>query len=340
MFRRSRHRTLLEQLVGASGELTPWIWARWIVYQTFRAEDTDTQTHDRLSEAMRDAGDAFHDDLVQRAYETGGDPIKVAARVLGESWAYHQLAAYEYGALSSFLDEHASGDLVENSDLARSWVDAEMGGYRVEGRGGPCALTLRCLDTDEAIDVLDLGAASLAGAEGCVIGRLVPSGTSPRLMFDIAPLGVDEATARGVAEARDDGWADVVMTAIDSGRLHGGDLLREDYELMTDVLSLGLLEFGTKPTDLPRVMQQLYDGRDEVGRAAFRILRSASAGELADTAAPYVAAAVLNVHAWAEARRAILAPGQSDTWSRWAELTPEPARARLLRFAAETAAKA
>lgn len=130
------------------------------------------------------------------------------------------------------------------------------------------------------------------------------------------------------------------MVAMEAGRLDGGDLLREDYELMTDVLSRGLLESGTRPADLWWVMRQLRDGRDEVGRAAFRILTSASTGALEDTAAPYVAAAVLNVHAYAEARRVILAPGHGEQWSRWAELVPDPARARLRGYADQTAAVA
>jgi hypothetical protein len=63
------------------------------------------------------------------------------------------------------------------------------------------------------------------------------------------------------------------------------------------------------------------------------VLRSAAAGGLEDRAAPYVAAAVLNVHAYAEAQRAILAPGQGEQWRHWAELVPGPARGRRRGFA-------
>ncbi len=340
MFRRSRHRAMLEQLVAVTGELTPWVWARWIVYQSFRSEDPHTATGEQLRRARVDAVESFHADLMETAYDEGRDPIKVLARVMGDSWAFHQLAVHEYGVLASFLDELAGGELEEQAGLARSWVGAAMGGYRIEGRRRACTLAVRDLGRDQLHDVLDLGAAGVIGPGRCVIGRLVPSGTTPALMFDIAPLAVDDTTAREVAGSAGDGWADALMVAIDTGRLEGGDLLRADYELMTDVLSLSLLEFGTKPTDLARVMSQLADGRDEVGRAAFRILRSASTGALDEAAAPYVAAAVLNVRGYAEAQRAILAPGQRAHWLRWAELTPDPARARLLRFADVTAAVA
>jgi hypothetical protein len=344
MFRRSRHRALLQQLVGAAGELTPWAWARWVVYQALRAEDEGSDASDRLRLARADACETFHFDLLAAAYDEGGDPVKVVARVMGESWVFHQLAAYDYGVLASYLDELAGDELKEQGALARSWVGTPMGGYLLEGRSGPCALAVRDLETDEELELLDLGSAALGGPEGCVIGRLVPSGTTPGLMFDTAPLGVDELTAREVATDVDgsegDRWADAVLSAIEEGRLDPGDLLREDYELLTDVLSIGLLEFGTRPTDLWRVMDQLHRGRDEIGRAAFRVLRSAAAGELGDDAAPYVAAAVLNVHAYAEAQRAILAPGQGEQWRHWAELVPEPARARLRGFADRTEAAA
>lgn len=340
MFGRSRHRVLLEQLVAAPGELTPWIWARWIVYQALRAEEATTRTGRLLRRAMHDAGDTFHSDLMDRAYDAGGDPVKVAARVAGESWGFHQLAAYDYAVLAAFLDELADGDLQREAGLARSWVGATMGGYRVEGRAGACTLAVRDLGRDRVLDVLDLGAARLTGPEGCVIGRLVPSGTSPSLMFDTAPLPVDELTARDVAGSTGDRWADALMVAIETGRLDGADLLRQDYELMSDVRGLSLLEFGTRPTDLARVMSQLADGRDEIGRAGFRILRSASEGTLDEAAAPYVAAAVLNAHAHDQAQRSILASGQQALWLGWAELSPEPARGRLLRFADRTAAAA
>jgi hypothetical protein len=362
MFQRSRHRALLEQLVAASGELTPWAWARWIVYQALRAEDPGTRTSRLLRGARSDALTSFHTDLMQAAYDERRDPVKVAARVMGESWASHQLATYEYGVLTSFLDELAGGELEQQAGLARSWADAPMGGYRIEGPGierpsierpsierpsierssqevrrRVCTVTVRDLGSDQTHDVLDLGSSVVPGPGRCVLGRLVPSGTRPRRMFDTVPLAVDEDTARKVARSTGDSWADALLAAIASGRLDGGDLLREDYELMSDVPPLSLLEFGTRPTDLARAMSDLMNGRDEVGRAAFRILRSASTGALDDAAAPYVASAVLNVRGYAEAQRAILAPGQHAHWLRWAELTPDPAQARLLRFAEQTA---
>lgn len=330
---------MLEQLVGVADELTPWIWARWIACQAIRSEDEGSRTGALLRLAMRDAVESFHRDLMDAAYEEGGDPIQVVASVMGESWVAHQFAVHDYHALASFLDEFAEGVLAEHAELARSWVGAQMGGYRLERATAPCALTAIDLASDEPAEVLDLGAAGPGGPDRWVIGRLVPSGTTPALMFDTSPLVVDERTAREVAEVREQPgeWAEAVLDALDDDRMKPAQLMREGYELLTDVLSLDLVEFGTPRLELARVMTQLRDGRDEVGKAAFRVLRSAVDGSLDDAAAPYVAAAVLNVHAYGEAQRAILAAGQQVWWTHWAERVPDPARGRLLAFARATA---
>ena len=57
-------------------------------------------------------------------------------------------------------------------------------------------------------------------------------------------------------------------------------------------------------------MQQLREGRDEVGRAAYRILRDAVHGEFGgDEKAAYVGAAALNVHAFVQAKEDLTSSG-------------------------------
>jgi hypothetical protein len=108
-----------------------------------------------------------------------------------------------------------------------------------------------------------------------------------------------------------------------------GRLLREDYEVTSDVPELELVRFGTEPRELSRVMAQLREGRDEVGRASYRILRRALLGTIDAADAAFVAAAVQNPHAYEEVRRRLVRPGQHDVWARWADAVPEPARSRL-----------
>jgi hypothetical protein len=129
----------------------------------------------------------------------------------------------------------------------------------------------------------------------------------------------------------------VLASAIDDGRLDPARLLREDNELMSDIPSLDLPAFGTRPAELERVMSQLRAGRDEVGRAAYRILQRASEGAPDDEDASHVGAAALTVHAHQDAQRRILSPGQQRHWVRWAGLVPSPARTRLMAFAEATA---
>lgn len=109
--------------------------------------------------------------------------------------------------------------------------------------------------------------------------------------------------------------------------------LREDYELTTDVLELDLLRFGTERRDLPRVMQQLREGRDEISRAAYRVLDRARRGEVTASDHAYVGAAALNVKAFRDVRRETARSGGSDCWAEWAERVAGPARSRLLVLA-------
>jgi hypothetical protein len=215
-----------------------------------------------------------------------------------------------------------------------------MGGYRLES-SDPGSLVVRDLAGDDSIRLLDLGARVHAGPEGWLIGRLVPSGIEGRPMFDTRPLPVDGATARQVAgDPGPAAWVSALRRAIAEGRVDRGVLQSEDRELVTDVPSLSLVEVGTPAAALASTLEALGRGRDEIGRAALRILRSAGDRTLADDQAPYVAAAVLNAHAYAEVSTRILSPGQQAAWSRWAELAPEPARSRLRRLAELTRPKA
>jgi hypothetical protein len=182
--------------------------------------------------------------------------------------------------------------------------------------------------------LLDLGARVHADSDGWLIGRLVPSGIDGMPMFDTRPLPVDERTAREVAGASSPAlWVSALRLAIDDGRVDRALLQSEDRELVTDVPSQSLVHEATPRSALDNTLAALARGRDEIGRAALRILRSAGDGSLSDDRAAYVAAAVLHPHAHAEVRARVLATGQEEAWTRWADLVPEPARSRLRRLA-------
>jgi hypothetical protein len=147
---------------------------------------------------------------------------------------------------------------------------------------------------------------------------------------DSRPIPVDEPTARAAADATatPGGWVGVLRQAVVSGAVDPSVLCSQDRDLVTDVPGLKLLDAGTSRSALAHTMESLRDGRDEIGRAALRILRSAAEGDFGpDQQAPYVGAAVLNPRAYREARRTGLS---SKELARWAGLVPEPARARLI----------
>lgn len=332
MFARGAHAHQLTQLAGVADEMTPWVWARWAAYQATRAEDLVSRGTPIVRRALQYAVSVFHGDDMQRVYDDGADPVRLTARVFGEDWAFHQVCTYELGALEAFLDQLATGRLAQQAGLAREWVGTRMGGYRLESAGPP-VLGVRDLATDRVIELLDLGAHVHADDGGWLIGRVVPSGGHPALMFDTRPLPVDETTARQVAEdtGKRAGWAQPLAQACREDRVDRSLLRSEDRELITDVPSLDLVEVATSPAALARTLDALHDGRDEIGRAAFRILRSVAEGTWGDDRrAAYVGAAVVNAHASAEAGRKLAS--SSPEWQRWAALVPEPAKSRLLRL--------
>ena len=339
MFRRSAHVALLTQLCDLSGVMTPWLRARWAAYQCTRVEWPDGDSAAITHEALRYTVATFHADTMRELWDTEQDPMPFLAGTSGEDWAFHQVCTFELGGLEVFLEDLAADRLAEECGLARQWIGAAMGGYRLES-SEPMRLRVRDLGAGATLDLLDLGGHVPAEDGGWLVGRLVPSGTEPALMFDTRPLPVDERTARDVASAagRHGGWLRALDLASVTGRFDVATLRSEDRELATDVPGLRLLEAGTNRSALGATMASLREGRDEVGRAAFRILRSVAEGGRDERDAAYVGAAALNPHAYAEARRRLTAA--PSVWKRWAELVPDPARSRLLALAGSEAAAA
>ena len=334
MFARGAHKVQLTQLAGVMEEMTSWMWTRWAAYQCTRVEDPGTRCREQTRAALDYVLRMFYSDRVEEAYLAGGDLMQVLAQLAGEGWLYHQLCTFEFGGLETFVDTLATGQLSEGATLAHAWADARMGGFRLESMT-PGGLTVHDLRAGRSVAVLDLGAAVHVGAEGWLLGRLVPSGTTPELMFDSRPIPVDEQTARDAAAGALPGsWVTAVKDAITEGRVDRALFESEDRELLTDVPSLALVRIGTPTAALDATLSNLAAGRDEVGRAAYRILKRVSEDSFGpDVLAPYVAAAVLNVHGYDEARRHLTGSGGPNTWAHWADLVPDPARGRLRELA-------
>lgn len=334
MFTRSRHVCILEQLAALSEEMTSWMWARWAAYQCTRAEDVEPLASlTRL--ALGYTGQTFYGGRFEQVFLDGGDPISVTRSIFGESWVYRQLCAYELGGLEAFLNELATGRLRENSALARRWVGARMNGFQLRS-SGPGRLLVHDLRARRDVELLDLGAGA-SPRTPFLLGRVVASGTAPGLMFETAPVCVDEQTAyEAAADPSASGWLQALASALADKRIDLVDLESEDLELVSDVAQLDLVKEGTPADAYASTMDSLRRGRDEVGRAAFRILRDVVEGRAdVERRAPYVAAAVLIPHAYVEARAKLAG---SARWADWAERAPEPASGRLWRLAGVDAA--
>jgi len=330
MFRSSRHGWLLEQLDRIGPDRLPeWAWARWITYQAIRCEEGETG---RIGVTLASyVVESVHHDLLRECFDHGGDPIQVMAAVRGGSWAFHQVVAGVSDVVASFLDEHAGGALAEHAGLVRRWTGARLSGYQlVESLPGARLVVREAGPATESVEILDLGARALAPS-GWVLGRLVPSGVAELPMFDMPPLAVEEAVAREVAATGN--WLSLFVDAPCAGDVASRWLLREDYELLTDVLGLDVVRAGTPPGDLDRTLASLRNGRDEVTRAAYRILASAARGDRPADEQALVAAAALSPRVHDDVRRRLVRAGHPEPWVTWAGRTPDPARGVLLGLA-------
>ena len=181
-----------------------------------------------------------------------------------------------------------------------------IGGYRLEGgTSGPAAWSCATSPTDRPVELLDLGARLHADADGWLIGRLVPSGTTPALMFDTRPL---PSTSRRRARWRDPdrrgAWLARARRGIHAtGRVDAGRLMSRGPRARHRrgrAWPDGARHAARGPRGPPE--DRLRRGRDEIGRAAYRILRAVGEGIFGgEEDAPYVAAAVVNPHGFAEA---------------------------------------
>ena len=271
------------------------MWARWAAYQCTRSEDPQHRSGRLQRVALDYVVRMFYADRLEQAYAAGEDPVQLLASVVGESWLFHQLCTHDLGGLQLFMTELASGRLASQHGFVQSWTGTPMGGYRLNGLGDG-SLVVRDLGSNRNLTLLNLGAAVQCDEGAWLIGRVVPTGTRPALMFDTRPVAVDETTARAVAQTPTPrGWVLAVVQVLDEGRLDRDRFESEDLEIATDVPSLALVEMGTPPAALASTFVPTRSwGRDEIGRSAYRILCRAAEGRLGrDRLAPYVAAAVL-----------------------------------------------
>ncbi len=185
------------------GRVLPrWATSRWILAQA--AQWLDTSNRERSLRSLDVARDVSGAALLP-----GKDLVDQQAKVMDHDWVYRQMFLYELGGLQHFLRHHASADLVAGADRIHEWARAPMRGLRFLHET-PQTLTWCDLASDEEIQTVNIGSASLLERGECAIGRVVPSDVG--LLFETAPLFVLDEVARRVS-AEPHGW----LTALSDG---------------------------------------------------------------------------------------------------------------------------
>ncbi len=224
----------LRELLQLGSDVSPWMVSRWIVAQVLRrllVEDIEPGRR-----ALVTTGETAYRG-VDHLRPMGKDPRQFAGDVAGGDWVCAQLATYEYGGLSDFLGEAADPRLIDRADRIEEWADAELGGYRLDD-----VIDDRLLITDlrdgRSREVLNIGSSWGRQADEHVLGRLVPVGVGPGLMFESRPLFVDETTAQGVAwgpRVEDADWTAALVQARVEGRLPLGFSALQPTSFLTDL---------------------------------------------------------------------------------------------------------
>ena len=147
--------------------------------------------------------------------------LELGTGVAGTDWLVRELLVHTYSGLADFLDERARPELVARAPRIRDWIDEPLRVYRfVDLRDD--RLTVLEVGSTRTHEVLHLGCALGMERDAMVLGRLVPSGVDPGLMFEWRPLEVDEETALELVdtlEADDpDEWVWTLAAAVGAGR--------------------------------------------------------------------------------------------------------------------------
>jgi len=333
------HDLLLLRSLG--DDVPSWGLSRWLVRQACRwlLLEEDPRVRDAvlttIATVFLDLGSLGLDDP-DRLYELG-------TAVAAGHWVTHQILLYDAAGLADFLDLKAAPALLERADPMESWMDAPMGGYRVVDVYEDTIL-LTDLADDSDLEVLNLGAAIDAGRGGTVIGRVVPTETSPGLMFESRPLEVDPETAEAVATAEGAEWLECVHDAVASGRLPEGYGFGGGTSLLSDVRPDLPAEFEdedqyeNEEEPAGRVVELFEAGlsipvAEAICTCEIALIAADVVPEGLAAAAPHASTALVHDDVFEAALEHCVSPERERAWRALARWTTEPVRSRCLRLA-------
>lgn len=318
----SPHLHELHGLVDLGDDAPGWAYSRWVLNQAYRwmLLEHDPRIHTALVSTMITAYP--HVDLDR---PLGMELREFGTAVAASDWICQQLAVYELGGLSDFLDLKAAPALVGRCDRIREWASVSMSGYRIDAVRRD-RLVLTDLGTGEAREALNLGA--LNGAEGRqhVIGRLVLIDVEPGLMFESRPLDVPPDVAAEVPpyvalEPQD--WLVPVGAAREEGRLP----LHFSNGLATPLTSDMCPESWGG-----RCGQDAKNAVEVCTVALIAVQVSGASG--AEIVGPHVHGVMVDSGVFAAAREELVSPEYGEAWAILADHVPEPVRSRCQQLSA------
>ncbi len=212
----STHLAHLAELIDLGEEAPSWALARWASYQAYLwlLHEKDQRTDDAVLQTI---AACYLDVDLDRPL--GLSFTEFGTRLAAGNWITRQLAVYDSGGLSDFLDVKIGDRLLSRCGPLAGWARTQLGGYRLR-QASDGFLDVRDLRDGARLKALDLGALADRRSGCAVLGRLVPIDVEPGLFFESRPLVVDDETALGVA--RSDGpdeWLAALSTGCDAGRL-------------------------------------------------------------------------------------------------------------------------
>jgi hypothetical protein len=218
MFSESEHGGDLALLARLDDDAPGWLVDRFVTSMAHRME--------AFGQAQR--GNRVLQALVPMLYPGGIDtgvigcehPEQVMSWIYGQDWVVRQADVHDLGGLEDLLVHPDASGLLARADRIEDWVEAPMGGWRVERADGDVLVVSDAVTGDE-LPLLDLGLTVQVAPGSHVLGRVVPTSAHPGLAFDWRPLPVDEQVARAVAE-EPDRWLRTIAHAVRSGALRPG----------------------------------------------------------------------------------------------------------------------
>ena len=355
----------MRQLSELGDDAPPWAWSRWIREQAFRwVSPANERRHELALDLALDV-----------AYTVGADPERpfghhpadLLALVKGRDWIVRQVVLYELDGLGDFVANVAGEGLLARAEPMLEWRCAPMLAYQFVDETLD-RTRLIDLETEEQIEVLNIGSVGAVEPGGFVLGRVVPISTEPGLMFESEPLEIDESTARQFAESwhlleermheydcgcdpdECDGfnceaieyespkWWDLLRDACDEGRTLPLFSVHLEYPLLTDVPTY-LWRSGPDCNDDPELVQELVrSGTPKAVAEAVQVsigglMLAHSRDQGLTGGGPIFGAALLEPGVMEVLTERFTLPQYAVGWRALAGLVVDPARKRCLSLA-------